>query len=96
MEWEANGPDQLASHSIPPLTVRTDRSTSPRRRYITVEGADRVPSAQWCGAVLESIRQPQSCLEIRRITRHTDSDRRVDAEPVGKPVRNSEAQRAEL
>jgi hypothetical protein len=23
MEWEANGPDQLASHSLSPLTVRT-------------------------------------------------------------------------
>src|ERR1700722_12098315 len=36
-EWEATGPDQLASHSLSPLTVRTGRGTSPRRRYITVE-----------------------------------------------------------
>src|ERR1700722_16592423 len=45
---------------------------------------------------LKSIRQPQSCLEIRRITSHADSDRGVDAEPVGEPVRDSEAQRTEL
>jgi hypothetical protein len=45
---------------------------------------------------LKSIWQPQSCLEIRRIPSHADSDRRVDTEPVGEPVRNSEAQRAEL
>jgi hypothetical protein len=31
--WEANGPDQLASHALSPLTVRTGRGTSPRRTY---------------------------------------------------------------